>query len=199
MAVTMFYTWIKILQLWNEKWNRYVCRQFHIIFSMANMSTDWQCDPPIGLQIILQGVTVMGRVRLRWYWELIYDITNERMSTRKYYRGDINKIRVKLFQSFNLLCYTTKGEKSEENETIQCQQHCQYIHFVWHPRIIPHSPMYHPNLIRWSYTPPAQLLINTTTLYHLTSQQLTPLPYHTKLHCYQLSASSEPPNVTAFR
>jgi len=58
--------------------------------------------------------------------------------------------------------------------------------------------MYHPNLIPWSYTPPVQLLINTTMPHHPTSQHLSALPYLPKVHHHHLAASSASPNVSAF-
>jgi hypothetical protein len=47
-----------------------------------------------------------------------------------------------------------------------------YIPFVYRPWTSPHAPMYHTNLILWSYPPPAPLFINRTTTYYPTSQNL---------------------------
>ena len=83
---------------------------------------------------------------------------------------------LKLFQSHNLHCYSRERAKRKEQETLQRQQHFLYTQFVCHPGIILHASIYHPNLIPWSYTPPAQFLINTTTPHRLLSQHLRPLP-----------------------
>jgi len=104
----------------------------------------------------------------------------------------------KLFYSCYLLCYTWEWVKSKEKEILQREQHSLYMQFVCHSRTVPHAPMYHPNLIPWSYTPPRYLIISTTTPHHPTSQHLRPLLYHTKLYCHHLPASSTSPNVSAF-
>jgi len=65
-----------------------------------------------------------------------------------------------------------------------------YIQFVCRPRTIHHAPIYHLNIIPWSYTPPALLLIHTTMPHRPTSQHLRPLPYSTKLSRDHLTALS---------
>jgi len=106
---------------------------------------------------------------------------------------------LKLFQSRNLLCYTREWVKRKEKEILQHRQHSLYIQFLYHLRVIGHASMYHPNLIPWSYMPPAQLLISTTTPNHPTSQHLSPLRYLTKLPHHHLTTSFASPKVSAFR
>jgi hypothetical protein len=62
-----------------------------------------------------------------------------------------------LFQSCNFLCYTREQVKIEDNEIVQPQTMSLYKHLLYHPRIIPHASMYHPNLSPCSYATPLQL------------------------------------------
>jgi len=80
------------------------------------------------------------------------------------------------FQYCALFYNSSEWVKREEMEIIQFQQHYLWIQFFCNPEIIAFVLMYHPNLIPSLYTPPTWLLINTTTLYHLTSQYLRPVP-----------------------
>ena len=63
-----------------------------------------------------------------------------------------------LVQSCTCIDYTRERVKREEKEILQHQATSLNIHFVCHPRIIPHAPLYHLNIQPWSYTPPSQLL-----------------------------------------
>jgi len=62
------------------------------------------------------------------------------------------------FQSHNLLCFTREQVKREEKEILQCHTTSLYIHFIYHPQIISHAPMYLLNLPAWFCTPSTQLL-----------------------------------------
>ena len=103
------------------------------------------------------------------------------------YHADQDKTRVRAVSKSYLLCYTREWVKREEKEILQHQSTSLYIHFICHPQIIPHAPLYHPNILSWSYTPSTQLLITITTPHHPTSQYLTLLPYHNKLYCHHLT------------
>jgi len=74
------------------------------------------------------------------------------------YRRNQDKTKDQAWSKSYMLCYTRERVKREEKEILQHQTTSRYIHFIRHPRIIPHAPMYHPNIQPWSYTPPAQLL-----------------------------------------
>jgi len=89
-----------------------------------------------------------------------------------------------------LLCYRREWVKSEEKEILQLWTTSLNIHFICHPRIISHAPMYHLNILPWSYTPPSQLLINNTTPYHPMSRYLRPCPHHHKSYRHHLTTSS---------
>ena len=96
--------------------------------------------------------------------------------------GNQDKTRIRAVAKSYLLCYTRERVKREEKKIIQHHTTSLYIHFVYQTGIIPQAPMYHPNILSCSYTPPTPLLINNTTPPHPTSQHLRPLPYHIILH-----------------
>jgi len=77
---------------------------------------------------------------------------------RRLYRVNEDRAGIKARSQSYLLCYTRERGKREEKEVLQHQTTSLCIHFVCHPRTIPHAPMYHPNIQRWSYTPSTQLL-----------------------------------------
>jgi len=103
------------------------------------------------------------------------------MLRSSYWRGQ-DMTRVRAGSKSCLLCYTRERVKREEKEILQHETTSLYIHFVCHPRIIPHAPMYHVNIQSWSYTPPTITLISTITPHHPMSQHLRPLPYRSKVY-----------------
>jgi len=54
------------------------------------------------------------------------------------YRGNRDRTGIKAGSKLCSLCYTRERVKREEQETLQHQTTSLYIHFVCHPRIIPH-------------------------------------------------------------
>jgi len=101
--------------------------------------------------------------------------------------GNQDKSLIRTVSKSYLLCYTRERAKREEKAILQHQTTSRYIHFVCHPWIIPHASMYHLNILPWFHTPPTQLLINTATPPHPTSQHLRPLPHHNKLYSHHLT------------
>ena len=114
---------------------------------------------------------------------------------RSSYRESQEKTTVRVVSESYLLCYTRERVQRKEKEILQHPTTPLYIHFVCHPRIIPHAPMNHPNIFPWSYTLPTQHLITTTTPHRPMSQHLKPLPYHKRSFCHHLTTFSHHSHV----
>jgi len=106
------------------------------------------------------------------------------------YLGNQDKTRVSAVSMSYWLCYTREWVKREEKEIFQHLTTSHGIYLICHPRTIPYAPMYHLNVSSWSYTPPTQCLMNTTTPHRLTLQYHRPLPHLTKVDRHNLTKSS---------
>jgi len=97
---------------------------------------------------------------------------------RSSYRGNQDKTRIRAGSKSYLLCYTREWVKREEKEILQHQTTSLYIHLICHPWIISDAPMYHPNILPWSYTSSTQFQINITTPGQPTLQHHKPHSSH---------------------
>ena len=118
--------------------------------------------------------------------------SDQNTTPRSSYRVEQDKTTVRGVWKSSLHDYMSEWVKRKENEILQHQTSSLYIHFIYHPWIIPHVPIYHTNILHGSYTRPTQLLINNTTPYHPTSQHLKTFPYQNISYCRHNTTSPAP-------
>ena len=109
------------------------------------------------------------------------------------YQGTQDKTRVRAGSKSYLLCYTRERVDKVGKEILQHQTTSLYIHFICRHQIIPHAPMYSPNIFPSSYTPLTQLLIKPPPRiirHRNTSGHFLIIPNHTAIIFTSINVST---------